>query len=426
MLTAGLLFLLVGLSLAADPAPGLSCSSNSTACGTGEDNLLSFTGGVTSLTQCRQLCHADPECAYFTYFGLESFPMQEVCFLFSSCGTAVPCESCVTETRDCYRACSSAYTGALDDNIVNIMPDVSSDVECRLQCQDTQDCSFYTHFSAADPMFPRLCMLLSHLKAPLQPCDSCSSGPADCSDSCVLMHEGVSHMALMVTNTREATEVSLVQAGDTGNQCHLRSLLLGGGGYGRRRESQAGAGSGFLHYLSHNSWGGAELRVEVGEAGEASTLSISGDTFAGLPGQDAYKKELGFSTGGDGYSGGGDFGRCSGGTDGSDGWGSGDEGEGQGIKIEELLKTGVWKLTRWSLTPGAAGEYSMYHDNLSNNNLGGGGGGILVDGQGPERAAMTQGEGFGGGGAPVDENCGDCSSAQEWGLQGVVLLEVGP
>ena len=68
----------------------------------------------------------------------------------------------------------------------------------------------------------------------------------------------------------------------------------------------------------------------------------------------------------------------------------------------------------------------MYDDNLSYNNLGGGGGGILVDGQGPERTAMTQGEGFGGGGAPVDENCWDCSIGQEWGLEGVVLLEVGP
>ena len=50
----------------------------------------------------------------------------------------------------------------------------------------------------------------------------------------------------------------------------------------------------------------------------------------------------------------------------------------------------------------------------------------MVDGQGPERTDLTQGEGFGGGGAPVDKNCGKCSYTQEWGLQGVVLLEVGP
>ena len=50
MLTAGLLFLLAGQSLASDSAfKVVSCSSNSTACGAGEDNLLNFTGGVTSL-----------------------------------------------------------------------------------------------------------------------------------------------------------------------------------------------------------------------------------------------------------------------------------------------------------------------------------------------------------------------------------------
>ena len=237
MLTAGLLCLLVGAghSLASE----VTCASNSTACGSGDGGLLSLTGGVTMLTECRQMCHEDTECAYFTYFGLESFPMQEVCLLFSSCGTEVPCEACVTETRDCYRSCSSAYTGALDDNIVDMVPDVDSDVECRLQCQDAPGCSFYTHFSSADPLFPGLCMLLSHLSAPLQPCDSCTSGPADCSDSCVLMHQGVSTKAVMVTDTKEATEVSLVQAGDSRDMCHLRSLLVGGGGSARQGESQA-------------------------------------------------------------------------------------------------------------------------------------------------------------------------------------------
>ena len=240
------------------------------------------------------------------------------------------------------------------------------------------------------------------------------------------MHQGVSTKALMVTDTREVTEATLVQAGNPRDTCQLRSLLVGGGGYARQGETQAGAGSGFLHYLSYGGYGGAELRVGVGEAGEASTLTISGDTFSGLPGQDASKDHYGFSKGGDGYSGGGDFGRNKGGTDGSDGWGSGDEGDGQRIDIRTLMETGVWKLTRWNVTPGAPGEYSFYDNNLAYNQVGGGGGGILVDGQGPERAALTQGEGFGGGGASVDTDCWDCTLAQEWGLQGVVLLEVGP
>ena len=54
-------------SLAARLESGVHCASNSSACETG-DNLLSFAGAVASLSACRQLCYADPDCQYLTYF----------------------------------------------------------------------------------------------------------------------------------------------------------------------------------------------------------------------------------------------------------------------------------------------------------------------------------------------------------------------
>ena len=50
-----------------------------------------------------------------------------------------------------------------------------------IHCQRTDNCSYYTYFLEADP-YSQLCILLSSLIEPLQPCDSCVTGPVDCDD----------------------------------------------------------------------------------------------------------------------------------------------------------------------------------------------------------------------------------------------------
>ena len=73
-------------------------------------------------------------------------------------------------------------------------------------------------------------------------------------------------------------------------------------------------------------------------------------------------------------------------------------------------------LQSWELGPGQGGHYSESSTGYW------GGGGVLVAGEGPLRAADTQGAGYGGG-ASYKDNEGETLGV---GLPGVVLMEVGP
>ena len=135
MMQASLLFFLLPLVLAATVtlSSPVKCSSENTACEVHEGTLLESVGGVTSLQECRQLCYESPHCQFITYFSNQSFPFSEICSLFLSCEEIYTCSSCLTETRDCYQTCSHQFYGRMDQNLVHLVGDVSSEVECKVE-----------------------------------------------------------------------------------------------------------------------------------------------------------------------------------------------------------------------------------------------------------------------------------------------------
>ena len=58
----------------------------------------------------------------------------------------------------------------MDENVLEEIPAVESESECRENCRQKSNCSFFTFFQKDDPN-SQTCVLLSHLMEPLQQCD---------------------------------------------------------------------------------------------------------------------------------------------------------------------------------------------------------------------------------------------------------------
>ena len=170
-----------------------------------------------------------------------------------------------------------------------------------------------------------------------------------------------------------------------------------------------------------------QIKVTVGNSGEASRVLVDNGLLEAGPGDDglSYPDDGVGPVGGDGYSGGGGYCVCSGGSDGGDGQ-SGDGGDVYGVGGHGTgEKIAFYKMDFFSLTPAPGGqghEVGDFH--------GGGGGGVLVDGQGPACTGSStycsrhRGKGFGGSGGGCHFYDQTESVANIEGAPGLVLMEV--
>ena len=132
METLALLLSMLVLVLSSTSAEGIgegggspvTCASNNTACDDTEDNHIEIIGGIESIQECRQLCYDSNECEYLTYYG------NEVCFLFRQCTETHSCTECF-----CYRNCGSNFVGKMDENVLEEIPAVESESDCRVHCR---------------------------------------------------------------------------------------------------------------------------------------------------------------------------------------------------------------------------------------------------------------------------------------------------
>ena len=166
------------VSLAGLP-PG-RCSVENQACEAREDNVIDTIGGV-DLKECEALCSDTIGCKFITFFGPESFPLYDYCFLFNDCSNQNDCNHCVSEAEVCFETCSSNIEGPLGkENILDIRFGIESENQCKLLCSETPSCAVYTHFNSSDATFSNSCFLTSQLQEPTHPCDNCNTGYPDC------------------------------------------------------------------------------------------------------------------------------------------------------------------------------------------------------------------------------------------------------
>ena len=110
----------------------VTCISDNTSCEVTDENFIDGIEDVHNVEQCRQLCISNEKCKYLTYYEAGRFPMEEFCYLFSTCETTVPCEKCVSETFDCHETCSSNTLGPINSsNFIDLVPHVQTEKDCK-------------------------------------------------------------------------------------------------------------------------------------------------------------------------------------------------------------------------------------------------------------------------------------------------------
>ena len=372
-----------------------TCSIEKRSCKIHRDNLIeSFT--VNSENECRQQCGHLENCQYFSYFGTNNFLAVNYCMLFSSCSILEYCgEDCYTEDKLC-GSCGRNFESKLGDNVIEWIPDVEEEWNCKDICLTDAGCLYYTYYRKESEHYPNLCILLSDLLSPFQECENCVTSLPNCDDttyiSCkfTIDSDQSLHDSHVFTNVDDTTNVTFSPLASL--TCEATVIAIGGGGKGY--SSGGGGGSGFVKsdVIDVSS---TEYQLSVGQHGQDSILRIKN-------GQNVIEAKAGGDSrnyyGGDGYSGGGDSSN-NGGADGLNGNGI-HGGSGSGLDISTT------SLNYHVLSPGNGGEHY-------GRNGGGGGGGVLVDNVGPS-SDMYQGEGYGGGGGYYNN---------KHGLQGMILIE---
>merc|ERR1719153_1283734 len=217
--------------------------------------------------------------------------------------------------------CSRKIIGAINDNLLDFIPNIESEGDCRDLCSEKFGCQYYTYY------YLKSCFLLSSLKPPIQDCPSCVTGPLHCDQpaDCSFLYDGHNHTHLIFTEPGVNITFS-TSGGSYFSECQLRVLAVGGGGDGYYAcgGGSGGGGSGYIRYNTQTI-SGSQISVMVGDHDQASTAinMDTGDTVlarpGGLPGGNHY---VGFH-GGDGYSGGGGRCYCNGGSVGGDGYSGG-------------------------------------------------------------------------------------------------------
>ena len=380
-----------------------ACSVEKRMCKIHEGNFISSMSAI-EVEECRQLCFDLDNCKYFSHLGPDSYLIKNYCMLFSSCPVLGICKDCYTEDKLCYGSCGTNVESALEDNVIEFIPDTVLEHSCKTLCLDNAKCKVYTHFRKDDPNYPDLCALMTEFKAPFHECEHCVTSVPDCKNNpydCkfTINNENTFYGSYMFNSSETTIKFPLA----SNLACQATFLAIGGGGYSYK-EWLCGGGSGYIESVVIDI-SSTEYEVTVGRRGENSFVKNNDGMIIinALQGGNGYN-----TTGGPGYSGGG--GRSSkGGSNGSNGQGD-QAGQGSGIDISKI------DLDHFVLSPSDGGEPIS-----GPQSFGGGGGGILVDNFGPKTnfgpmATKNNGKGYGGGAGGLGG----------YGLPGMVLIEVKP
>ena len=150
------------------------CSIEKKFCTIDEENLIEVIIAITDLEECRERCEDVENCQYFSHFGANSFPFSDYCALYSSCTLLEDCgEDCHTEDRLCNGSCGRSFESNLNGNVIEFVPDVQLERNCKGICLEDPDCLYYTYYGRESDYNSNLCVLLSDLPGPSQEFEHC-------------------------------------------------------------------------------------------------------------------------------------------------------------------------------------------------------------------------------------------------------------
>ena len=385
-----------------------TCSIEKKFCRIDEENLIEIIIEITDLEECRERCGDVENCQYFSHFGANSFPFSDYCALFSSCSLLEDCgEDCYTEDKLCNGSCGRSFQSIKDGNVIEFVPDVELERNCKGICLEDPDCLYYTYYGRENDRNPHLCVLLSDLSSHSQECENCVTSLPNCKNtsyiSCqfTIDNNQTLHDSHVFTNVDVSVNVTFSPSASLG--CRATMIAIGGGGDG---DNYGGGGSGYVESNVIDIFS-MEYEVSVGDWRQDSFVRENNGQNIIIAQPGGHGGTGSPSNGGFGYSGGGSGGTgYKGGSNGSDGEGA-NGGSGSGFDISTI------SLEYHILSPGNGGDpYGNY---------GGRGGGVLVDNIGPTCLDYPWLDclenGYGGGGGAGN------NGYTNFGLQGMVLIE---
>ena len=118
----------------------IGCSEAGKECAYDSTNLIDVLNQVQTVEECRQICLDTDECEFTTFFDADAEPLAHTCFLFKTCDSVDNCdpEHCSSEAMECFKTCGSDIVGHLDENLIDSVPNVETEFECKNHCTNTR------------------------------------------------------------------------------------------------------------------------------------------------------------------------------------------------------------------------------------------------------------------------------------------------
>lgn len=155
-----------------------NCISGPKACSLSGSAVLGLDFGVETEEECAQLCWDTKECTFYSYYSLESAPLQLACAKLSACLDPATDPAVVSGPADCtdinvveefYPLCYTLGSSWVHSTPITI-PNVLSAAACQAYCLNSSTCISFS------------CELLVSIGEP-NPCEDCVSGPKSCTCS---------------------------------------------------------------------------------------------------------------------------------------------------------------------------------------------------------------------------------------------------
>ena len=87
---------------------------------------------------------------------------------------------CYTEDKLCCGSCKKKLAGKMGDNVIEFIPGVTIESDCKSRCKTNFKCAFYTYYGQESPQFSNVCVLLTDFQPPHVKCQSCVTSLSDC------------------------------------------------------------------------------------------------------------------------------------------------------------------------------------------------------------------------------------------------------
>ena len=161
-------------------------------CSLAGEAVVKLEFGVASEKDCAQMCWDTESCKFYSYYSVDSSPLQLACAILSECNDRTSDPYVVSGPSNCngiaivsesYPMCFKVGTTWVHNTSVTIS-DVPSAEECQSHCLQSPECIAFTWHKETEEFVSKLCELFSTTgDETSENCFDCVSGSKSCTCS---------------------------------------------------------------------------------------------------------------------------------------------------------------------------------------------------------------------------------------------------